>query len=152
MMQSVPDRVYGIRYSYAGGHDYPRLTLKIEICRLIFRQPLYFQGFFDVKCQILMFCPCFCPYQSKQGQMLYCPTTISSSFADFFFASLVGWAYTFISILSHYFHGLPLSSQPCSAQYFPSRYSGSFLCSDCCIIRQKENLIFVIRFVCAGFV
>lgn len=52
----------------------------------------------------------------------------------------------------HYFHGLPLSSQPCSAQYFPSRYSGSFLCSDCCIIRQQKNLILVIRFVCAGFV
>lgn len=40
---------------------------KIEICRLIFHQSLYFQGIFAVKCQILMFCPCFCPYQPKQG-------------------------------------------------------------------------------------
>ena len=73
---------------------------QIGICRLIFHQSLYFQGIFAVKCQILMFCPCFCPYQPKQGQILYCPTTISSSFADFFFASLVAWAYTFIVVLT----------------------------------------------------
>ena len=72
----------------------------IVICRLIFHQSLYFQGIFAVKCQILMFCPCFYPYQPKQGQILYCPTTISSSFADFFFASLVAWAYTFIVVLT----------------------------------------------------
>lgn len=73
---------------------------QIGICRLIFHQSLYFQGIFAVKCQILMFCPCFYPYQPKQGQILYCPTTISSSFADFFFASLVAWAYTFIVVLT----------------------------------------------------
>lgn len=73
---------------------------EIGICRLIFHQSLYFQGIFAVKCQILMFCPCFYPYQPKQGQILYCPTTISSSFADFFFASLVAWAYTFIVVLT----------------------------------------------------
>ena len=73
---------------------------QIGICRFIFHQPLFFQGIFAVKCLILMFCPCFCPYQPKQGQILYCPTTISSSFADFFFASLVAWAYTFIVVLT----------------------------------------------------
>lgn len=73
---------------------------QIGSCRLIFRQPLYFQGIFAVKCLILMFCPCFCPYQPKQGQVLYCPTTISSSSADFFFASQVAWAYTFIVVLT----------------------------------------------------
>ena len=77
-----------------------KIALQLGICRLIFHQSLYFQGIFAVKCQILMFCPCFYPYQPKQGQILYCPTTISSSFADFFFASLVAWAYTFIVVLT----------------------------------------------------
>ena len=53
---------------------------------------------------------------------------------------------------TNYFHGLLSASQPCSAQYFPSRYSGSDLCMDFCIIRQKKNLNFVIKFVYAGFV
>ena len=49
-------------------------------------------------------------------------------------------------------HGLFFPSHPCSAQYFPSRYSGSDLCMDFCIIRQKKTLNLVIKFVCAGFV
>ena len=84
-----------LRYKHIGERK-----REIGICRLIFHQSLYFQGIFAVKCQILMFCPCFYPYQPKQGQILYCPTTISSSFADFFFASLVAWAYTFIVVLT----------------------------------------------------
>lgn len=49
------------------------------------------------------------------------------------------------------FHGLEFPSQPCSAQYLPSRYSGSFSCRDRCIIRQNRNFSFVNHFVRAGF-
>ncbi len=49
-----------------------------------------------------------------------------------------------------FFQGLFFASHPFSSQYFPSRYSGSSLCSDCCILRQKRNLIFVIAFTLAG--
>lgn len=87
---------YSVQYSNIPKILQDFVKKKIGIYRLIFHQPLYFQEIFAVKCQILM----FCPYQPKQGQIFYCPTTISSSFSDFFFASLVAWAYTFIVVLT----------------------------------------------------
>ena len=50
----------------------------------------YFQGFSLALCSNLMYFPCFCPYEPKQGKVFYSPpTTLSSNLAEVRSAFLV---------------------------------------------------------------